>query len=401
MRFDPRPEDEAFRRELRAFIAANLPDDVARRSRQGYLFHREDSKWWTRVLQARGWSVPHWPVEHGGPGWTAMQRYIFDEECFLAGTPNLLEAGTTLVGPVIYTFGNAAQKARFLPAIVAGEIVWCQGFSEPGSGSDLASLRTRADRDGDHYIVNGSKIWTSLAQHADWIFCLVRTDQQAKPQQGISFLLFSMDTPGIRVQPIISIDGCHHLNQVFFDNVRVPAENLIGEENKGWGYTKFLLGNERAFAGASVPLLKRYLMKLKHIARTERRGDRPLIEDPLFAQRLAQMELEVRAIDMACLRVVQQGEGTSEGGWWIGSALKVRGTELQQQLTTLMMEALGDYGTVFYPEPMPGGLPNLDLPGPDYAPGIGADFFYHRACTIYGGSNEIQRGIIAKLALNL
>jgi alkylation response protein AidB-like acyl-CoA dehydrogenase len=401
MNFDPRPDDEAFRRDIRAFLAASLPADMAQRGLQGYLFNKDDSVRWTKILQQRGWSVPHWPKEHGGPGWTGMQRYIFDEECFLAGTPPILEAGTTLVGPVIYTFGSEAQKRRFLPPIIGGDMVWCQGFSEPGAGSDLASLRTRADRDGDHYFVNGSKIWTSLAQHADWIFCLVRTSQDVKPQQGISFLLFDVKSPGVTIQPIISIDGCHHLNQVFFDNVRVPAENLIGEENKGWGYTKFLLGNERAFAGANVPLLKRYLMKLKRMARQERSGGRPLIEDAAFSQKLAQLELEVKGIDVSVLRVIQEGEATSEGGWAIGSVLKVRGTELQQQLTTLMMEAVGDYSAVFYPDPDLAGLVNQLLPGPDYAAGLGADFFYHRACTIYGGSNEIQRGIIAKLALQL
>jgi acyl-CoA dehydrogenase len=308
MDLTPDPTNEAFREEVRQFLRGHLPADLAWRGQQGYLPDREDSLRWTRILhETRGWSVTSWPKEYGGPGWTPAQRYLFEEECYLAGAPLQNQAGVTLVGPVIYKFGNAEQKKRFLPPIQKGEVFWIQGFSEPSAGSDLANLRTTAIRHGDHYLVNGQKIWTSWGIYGDWNFVLVRTDPEAKPQKGISFLLVDVRSPGVTVRPITTLDGCHHLAEVFYDNVRVPVENLVGEENKGWSYTKALLFDERAFLGAEAPALKRYLAKIRRYASLERVGDRPLIEDPTFAARLAQFELEVLAIDMTVRQVLHEG----------------------------------------------------------------------------------------------
>ncbi|REG58502.1 acyl-CoA dehydrogenase [Paraburkholderia sp. BL6669N2] len=395
--------DKAFRKEVRDFLKAHLPADLAWRGQQGFLAGDDDALRWTRILhEARGWSVPHWPADLGGTGWTAAQRYIFEEECYLAGAPTQNQAGVSLVGPVICEFGNDEQKRRFLPPIQRGEVFWAQGFSEPGAGSDLASLRTTAVRDGDHYIVNGQKIWTSFGGYGQWNFVLVRTDAEAKPQKGISFLLLDMKSPGVTVRPIATLDGCNHLAEVFYDNVRVPVENLIGEENKGWGYTKFLLFNERAFLGAEAPALKRYLRKIRHYAMKERAGDTPLIEDATFAARLAQYELEVLAIDMAVQKILHQGLDERSGGMAIGSMLKVRGSELHQRLTEMLLEVIGDYGAVFYGDPNEDhALRGQTFVGPDYAPGLAAEVFYRRACTIYGGTAEIQRNIIAKALFGL
>jgi len=403
MDFHTDPVNESFREEVRAFLREHLPPDMAWRGQQGYLAGADDSQRWTKILhETRGWSVPHWPVEYGGTGWTAAQRYIFEEECYLAGAPAQNQAGVALVGPVIIEFGNEEQKRRFLPPIQRGELFWVQGFSEPGAGSDLASLRTSAVRDGDHYIVNGQKIWTSFGSHGQWNFVLVRTDAEAKPQKGISFLLLDMNTPGVTVRPIASLDGCSHLAEVFYDNVRVPAENLVGAVNQGWGYTKFLLFNERAFLGAEAPALKRYLAKIRNYAMREREGDRPLLEDPVFAARLAQYELEVLAIDMAVQKVLYQGVSELTGGMAVGSMLKVRGSELHQKLTEMLVEVLGDYGAVFYADPNEDlALRGRRFPGPDFAPGLAAELFYRRACTIYGGTAEIQRNIIAKAMFGL
>jgi len=403
MNFEPNASSEAFRDEVRTFLREHLPGDMAWRGQQGYLPGDDDSLKWTRILhEARGWSVPFWPKEHGGTDWTAEQRYIFEEECYLAGAPSPNQQGVTLVGPVICEFGSDEQKRRFLPAIQKGEVYWVQGFSEPEAGSDLASLRTTAVRDGDHYIVNGQKIWTSNAIWGQWCFLLVRTDTEAKPQKGISFLLVDLATPGVTVRPITSLDGCNHLAEVFYDNVRVPVENLVGEENKGWGYTKFLLFNERAFLGAEAPALKRYLAKIRRYASQERAGTLPLIQDPTFANRLAEYELEVMAIDMAVKRVLHLGVSEQTGGMAIGSMLKVRGSELHQKLTEMLVEVLGDYGAVYYPDPNEDrALRDQRFTGPAFAPGMAAELFYRRACSIYGGAAEIQRNIIAKAMFNL
>ena len=403
MDFQEDPENRPFRHEVREYLKEYLPPDLAWRGQQGYLPDDGDSQRWTRILhESRGWSVPTWPQEYGGPPWTAAQRYIFEEECYLAGAPLQNQAGVNLVGPVICEFGDEDQKARFLPPIREGKVYWVQGFSEPGSGSDLASLRTTAIRDGDHYVVNGQKIWTSNGSYGDWCFVLVRTDPDAKPQKGISFLLVDLKTPGVTVRPIATLDGCEHLAEVFYDDVRVPVENLVGDVNAGWGYTKYLLFNERAFLGAETPALKRYLKKIKHYASQQTGSNRPLIEDPGFAARLAECELEVLAIDMTITRVLHQGIDASSGNMALGSILKVRGSELHQTLTEMLYELIGDYGPVFYANPNEDHrLRDASFAGPDFAPGLAAEVFYRRACTIYGGTAEIQRNIIAKSMFGL
>jgi len=409
MDFEISSADKAFQQEVREFLKENLPPDIARKGQRGFHLSYADQGRWQRILYDKGWGAPGWPTEHGGTGWSLMQRMIFEEECDRAGAPMQDVNVQAMIGPVIYTFGTPEQKKFFIEPMLKGELHWCQGFSEPGAGSDLASLRTRADRekdpagrDGNDYLVNGSKIWTSNAHMADWLFILVRTNHEVKKQAGISFLLVDMKTPGIRVRPLWSIDGCHHLNETFYDNVRVPVANRIGDEGQGWAIAKFLLVNERVFGGADLPAIKRFVARLKRLALAERAGGRPLIEDRSFAQRLAQLELEVMALDMAIMRIIAGGEAGSAGGNPVGSVLKIRGTELQQRLTELTIEALGDYGGVFYSDPEAHGADAAKLPpGPDYAAGAGADFFYRRAATIYGGSNEIQRGIIAKLMFQL
>jgi alkylation response protein AidB-like acyl-CoA dehydrogenase len=403
MDFEPDPAIEAFRREVRQFLKEHLPADMAWRGQQGYLPDREDMLRWTQILHTtRGWSVVGWPQAHGGPGWSAEQRFVFEEECYLAGAPLQNQSGVHLVGPVICKFGNDEQRQRFLPGMREGKVFWIQGFSEPGAGSDLASLRTTAVRDGDHYIVNGQKIWTSYGVHGDWNFVLVRTDPAAKPQKGISFLLLDAHSPGVTIRPITTLEGSHHLAEVFYDNVRVPVENLVGEENAGWGYTKALLFDERAFQGAESPVLKRNLAKIRRLASRQQAGGRPLIDDPTFAQRLAQCELEVMAIDMSVKRILHLGLDESRGGMAVASMLKVRGSEMHQRLTEMLTELIGDHAAVYYPdsneEP---SLRGRRTPGPEYAPGLVAEQIYRRACSIYGGSAEIQHNIIAKALFNL
>ena len=397
MDFKPDPKDAEFREEVRAFLAAYLPPDLAARNRLGYHPMRADTQAWTEILNRRGWSVPNWPKEYDGPGWSPVQRHIFEEESFLAGAPALSTQGPALVGPVIYTFGSQAQKDRYLPGIRTGEEFWGQGFSEPNAGSDLVSLRTRAVREGDHYIVNGHKIWSSEAQFADQVFFLARTNPEAKPQRGISFLLIDANAPGLTIRPIVGIDEGVSLNEMFFDNVRVPVENLVGEEGKGWSYAKFLLDNERAFS-AEVPRNRRNMAKLLHIARTETFRGRPLIEMPGFAERIAQARIDLDNLEFLMLSALYEKSGGASRP--IGSVLKIKGTELQQRIQQLCIEALGDRAAIFYPEPWDERV-NAHPPGPDYAPGVTGDMLYRRAATIYGGSNEIQRNIIAKQMLGL
>lgn len=384
--------DAAFRAEVRRFIAANLPPQMAQRTLRAYHPHKPDVLYWTARLQERGWSVPNWPVEHGGPGWSVTQRHIFDEECFLAGCPAVSPQGVYLVGPIIYTYGTAEQKARFLPGIRSGEQFWAQGFSEPNAGSDLVSLQTRAVREGDEYIVNGQKIWTSEAHYSEWLFLLVRTGA-GKPQASVSFLLVNLKTPGITIRPIVSLDGGHILNEVFLQDVRVPAENLIGEENKGWTYAKELLGAERTFS-AEVPRCKGLLERVRMIARSVRSHGRPLIDDPHFARRLAQLEIELLAHEATLWRVVAEEEARA-GPVPTSSVLKVTGTELVQRIGALMVEALGEDALPLYLESVYLHERPMNAPGSDLAPGVVADFLYRRSATIYGGTNEIQRNILA------
>ncbi|HEY1837406.1 MAG TPA: acyl-CoA dehydrogenase family protein [Rhizomicrobium sp.] len=387
------PEEEKFRKEVRAFIAENLPK-LGKTSRREFET-REDFLGWHRILARKGWAAPHWPVEYGGTGWNTTQRFIYNEESARAEAPVLLPFGLTMVAPVIYTFGDEAQKNKFLPGILSGDDWWCQGYSEPGAGSDLASLKTKAIREGDHYIVNGQKTWTTLAQFADWIFCLVRTDANAKQQEGITFLLIDMKTPGITVKPIIVLDGAHEVNEVFFDNVKVPVENRVGEENKGWTYAKFLLVNERSGI-AGVARSKKAIERLKEIGRAELIDGKPLIETEEFTRKIAETEIDLAALEYTELRTLaQESKGHNAGPE--SSILKIKGTEIQQRLTELTLEAVGYYG---YPNDRAFG-DNEFLPGPDYASGIAGHYFNMRKVSIFGGSNEIQRNIIAKAVLGL
>jgi len=384
------PAIAAFREEVRSFLREQLPADMASRTLRGYHAPKTDMIAWTRTLHARGWSAPHWPVEHGGPGWSPLQRHVFEEECALAGAPPTCTSAFSLVAPVIYTHGTEAQKRQHLPPILRGDAFWGQGFSEPNAGSDLATLRTRAERDGDEYVVTGQKTWTTEGHFADWLFCLVRTNPEAKPQRGISFLLIDATSPGITIRPIVSIDDAHSLNEVFFDQVRVPVANRIGDEGQGWSFGKLLLDNERAFS-AEVPRNKRMLQRLKALAR-----DRGLIADPVFAHRIAELEVELGALEWMTLRALSEHGSAAASAWPAGSVLHVLGSELQQKTGALLVEALGDRGVVAYPE-WQGAAPPADYPpGPHDAPGVTADFLYRRAVTIYGGSNEIQRNLIAR-----
>jgi alkylation response protein AidB-like acyl-CoA dehydrogenase len=386
-------EDAAFRDEVRTFIAENYPAEM-RVARPETDLTKEQMLLWHKVLHKKGWIAPLWPKEYGGPGWTITQRYIWDQETGLAGTMQPLPFSITMVGPVIYTFGNEAQKKKYLPRILSGEDWWAQGYSEPGSGSDLASLRCRAVRDGDHYVVTGHKTWTTLAQYADWIFCLVRTDPSAKPQNGISFLLIDMKSPGITVRPITTIDGAHEINDVFFEDVRVPAENLIGTENKGWTYAKFLLGNERTNM-AGTGRSKRALKRLKEITKLEIRANDMAAAE--FAKDIAKLEIDILALEATEFRMVSQlSRGKDPGA--AASLLKIRGTEITQRLTDLTHRAVGNYGLALRDSP---ASANMFNPGPEYSHLASARYLNTRKASIYGGSNEIQRNIIAKAVLGL
>lgn len=392
------PEELQFREEVRSFLASSLPDGIRQKMLAGLHITREDTVRWQRILFEKGWGGPGWPKEFGGTGWDPVRQYIFEEEGAAAGAPRLLPFGLKMVGPVIMRFGNAAQQQRFLPRILTGEDWWCQGYSEPGSGSDLASLKTRAERKGDHYVVNGQKTWITLAQHADWIFCLVRTDPAAKAQAGISFLLVDMKTPGVTVRPIIMLDGGHEVNEVWFEDVKVPLENLVGKENEGWTYAKFLLGHERTNI-AGVGASKRELVRLKRIAGEERKHGRPLLEDPYFAARLAQVEIELMALEITNLRVVSaEAERRAPGPE--ASLLKIKGTEIQQALAELMMQAVGRYALPFRKEALDGEFRGAPV-GPAYAAPLAATYLNLRKTSIYGGSNEIQKNIVAQLILGL
>tara|TARA_R110002124_G_scaffold153244_1_gene320248 strand:- start:41752 stop:42951 length:1200 start_codon:yes stop_codon:yes gene_type:complete len=392
-------EDEAFRAEVRQFIAQKLPKELAERDTVGAAAERGALKNWQKVLYNKGWVAVNWPKQFGGTGWTPMQKHIFNEEMASANAPRLSPFGLSMVGPVIYTFGNQEQKNQHLGGILSGDVWWCQGYSEPGSGSDLASLKTKAVRQGDHYIVNGQKIWTSYAHEADWIFGLVRTDETVKQQEGISFLLIDMKTPGIEVKPIISIDGLHHLNEVFFTDVKVPVTNRIGEENKGWTYAKFLLVNERTGI-AGVPESKRKIAHIKEIARKERLGDGAMLtEDQGFMARLFEVEVKLTGLEYTNLRIIaEEVAGRSAGPF--SSTLKIVGTEVQQALSELAVEAVAFYSMPFQKEHLIGTANEAPV-GPGYAVSVTSAYNFGRAASIYGGSNEIQRNVIAKAVLGL
>ena len=385
--------DLAFQAEVREFVEQNLPDDIRNRVLENRQDHKADYTRWMKILAERGWSAPQWPKEHGGAGLDAWHRHLFEEEISRHPVPVAVPFGITMVGPVIYTFGTAEQRARFLPPTVNFDIWWCQGYSEPGSGSDLASLRTKAEPDGDDYVVNGTKVWTSYAQYADWIFCLVRTNSDGKPQEGISFLLIDMTAPGIEVQPIISIDGQHHLNMVHFTDVRVPQANRIGEENKGWTYAKFLLQYER-FAIAEVAESQRRLVHLRQAAAKE-----GLDRDPDFMRAVAEADVELQALAGTNLRyLAAEAQGKPVGAE--ASMLKIRGSELRQRLTELAIAAGGSYLGPLAGYGRDVGS-NWDEVLPAHLRGAADDYFFSRAASIYGGSNEIQRNVIAKATLGL
>ncbi len=402
MRLEFTDEEQVFREEVRRFLREQLSSDISDKVLNGYELGREDHVMWQRRLHERGWGGMGWPVEFGGPGWNSVQQYIFEEESALAGAPRLIPFGTKMVAPVIMAFGSVAQQRRFLPKISSGAEWWCQGYSEPGAGSDLASLKTRAVRDGDHYVVDGQKTWNTLGQYADWIFCLVRTDPHAKQQSGISFLLIDMKSPGITVRPIMLLDGGHEVNEIWFENVRVPVDNRIGEENRGWTYAKFLLGHERTNI-AGIGIAKRELARLKRIAACEYQHGRPLREDPLFAAQIAQVEVDLWALEITNLRVLSaQRQSPSTGPE--ASILKIKGTEIHQSISELLMRAVGPYALPLRREAMEAGWqfdPTRESPGPRYASTLASSYFNQRKLSIFGGSNEIQKNIIAKMIVGL
>jgi alkylation response protein AidB-like acyl-CoA dehydrogenase len=396
LRFTAR--EEAFRREVGDFIAASLPERTRRKMLRGQLISREETLGWQAILEARGWGAPHWPVEWGGCDWTPIEQYLYREEMQRAPAPQLYPQNMNLVGPVIIAFGTEAQKQRFLPRIRTMEYWFCQGFSEPNSGSDLASLTTRAERRGDHYLVNGQKIWTSNAHNANWMFALVRTDPTVCKQEGISYLLIDMASPGITVRPIITLDGAHHTNEVFLDNVEVPVANLIGEENKGWTYAKYLLRNERTNI-ARVGMSKARIARAKALAAETIVDGRPLIADPVFRQKVALIEVELKALEITTMRVVdEQRRNEAVKGDIKPSLLKLKGSEIFQATSELFVEIGG-------PDAMPRSLEQLRGDGAgvraDWQATAAPDYFYERSASIFGGSNEIQRNIVGKTLLGL
>nr|WP_299240694.1 acyl-CoA dehydrogenase family protein [uncultured Halomonas sp.] len=392
------PEENTFREKVRAFLADKLPDDIQRKVRLGQQLSAEEHVRWQNCLSERGWLAPGWPVEHGGTGWSPVEKHIFEEECAAAHAPTVVPFGVNMVAPVIIRFGSDEQKHHYLPRILNNDDWWCQGYSEPGAGSDLASLKTRAKRDGDHYIVNGQKTWTTLGQHANMIFCLVRTDPEAKKQAGISFLLIDMDTPGISVRPIITLDGAHEVNEVFLDDVRVPVANRIGEEGEGWTCAKFLLTHERTGI-AGLGHAKQALRHLKDAARRQTHRGRPLIETPSFREQIARVELELMALEVTNLRVLAAArDGGAPGAE--SSLLKIRGSELRQRLSDLTRRTLGPQALPFFADFLAGDEDSLD-DDQTFTAAATAQYFNRRKLSIYGGANEIQKNIIAKTILGM
>lgn len=385
--------DLRFRDEVRRFLDAELSDELreAGRACSGIFCDRPVAQRWLSILNARGWAVPHWPIEHGGTGWSVTQHYIFERELALADAPPIAPNATRMVGPVIIAFGTSEQKTRYLPKIRSGEDWWAQGYSEPGAGSDLASLQCRAVRDGDHYVINGTKIWTTHAHWSNRIFCLVRTRTDGKPQAGISFLLFDLDTPGISIRPIISISGDHELNQLFFDDVRVPVSSLLGEENDGWTIAKYLLSHERS--SQYGPSLRARLRRLKRFAR-----DNGLTAEPMFRRKLAEAEMRLDALEATELRLVSAFSAGQPPSLAQAGQMKVQGTELRQRLTEIAVEALGAYALPWQPMSQ-GAWPSNEPVGPDFGPVVMGQYLNDRAASIYAGSNEVQRNIMAAALL--
>lgn len=395
-------EEEAFRGEVLAFLRERLPQRIADKVRNGKRLTRDDMATWHAILNAQGWLANHWPKEYGGPGWNAVQKFIFENECAIAAAPRIVPFGVNMLGPVLIKYGSEAQKRHWLPRILDGSDWWCQGYSEPGAGSDLASVRTTAVRktgeSGEHYVVNGQKTWTTLGHYANMIFCLVRTATDVRKQEGISFLLIDMNTPGIEVRPIITLDGEHEVNEVFFTDVRVPVANLVGEENKGWTYAKYLLTYERtniAGVGFSVAALAR----LKRAARHVTRNGKPLAHDPQFAARLARVEIDLENMKTTNLRVIAAVAGGGVPGAE-SSMLKIRGTEIRQEISSLLRRAMGPYAAPFIEQALDEHDEGAHV-GPEEAASAAAQYFNNRKLSIFGGSNEIQKNIISKMILGL
>jgi alkylation response protein AidB-like acyl-CoA dehydrogenase len=386
------PEEQQFRADIRAWVRENLPVDISHKVHNAMRLSRDDMQRWGKILGKKGWLGHAWPKTFGGPGWNSVQKHLFEEECALAGAPRVLPFGPVMVAPVIMAFGNAAQQQRFLPGIASGEVWWSQGYSEPGSGSDLASVKCRAERQGNKYIVNGQKAWTTLGQYGEWIFCLVRTSNEGKPQTGISFLLIDMKSPGVTVRPTVLLDGEAEVNEVFFDDVEVPAENLIGEENKGWTYAKHLLSHERTNI-ADVNRSKRELERLKRIAKLE-----GVNNDTRFRDEIAKLEVDVVALEMLVLRVLA-AEKSGKNPLDIAALLKIRGSEIQQRYSELMMLAAGPFALPLIQEAMEAGWQGNFPGGGVWCAPLASTYFNFRKTTIYGGSNEVQRNIVAQTVL--
>lgn len=393
-------QETTFRNEIQRFISEHLPAATQKKMELGLPLSREEMVDWQRILNKKKWATPGWPAEFGGPGWTPVQRYLFYDELHLAAAPEPLSFNVTMVGPVIIEFGTAEQKNRFLPRIANLDDWWCQGFSEPGAGSDLASLTTHARRDGDCYIVNGQKTWTTQAQHADWMFALVRTDASAKKQKGISFLLIDMKSPGVSIRPIISIDGRHEINEVFLDNVQVPVSNLVGEENRGWDCAKFLLGHERT-GQARVGIAKERIRTIKKLAGQSPEGRPGMMDDPRFVDRLTQLEIDTKALEITLLRALAASEtGQSTQNTVLTSMLKIKGSELRQSASELLLQLAGPHAMRAVDGEKT--LTNDELDDLNLWPAAAAStYFFWRALSIYGGTTEIQKNVIAKLTLGL
>jgi len=386
------PEEQTFREDIRAWVKTSLPKDIAHKVHNALRLSRDDHQRWAKILGKKGWLGHGWPKEFGGPGWNAIQKHLFEEECALAGAPRVIPFGPVMVAPVIMAFGNAEQQQRFLPGIASGEVWWSQGYSEPGSGSDLASVKCKAEKQDGKYIVNGQKTWTTLGQYGEWIFCLVRTSNEGKPQTGISFLLIDMTSRGVTVRPIKLLDGESEVNEVWFDNVEVPIQNLIGEENKGWTYAKHLLSHERTNI-ADVNRAKRELERLKRIAKTK-----GVYDDPRFKDEIAKLEVDVVALEMLVLRVLSAAK-SGKNSLDIAGLLKIRGSEIQQRYSELMMLAAGPFSLPLIEEAMEAGWQG-DFPGGELSDApLAGTYFNMRKTTIYGGSNEVQRNIVSQFVL--
>jgi alkylation response protein AidB-like acyl-CoA dehydrogenase len=395
--------EQEFRTEVRTFLTQQLPEELRAKARAGIRHSAQDLRRWQGILCERGWGAGLWPERFGGAGWNVVQQFIFEEECAQAGAPPQLPFSIRMVAPVLMAFGNRAQQDYFLPRILSGEHWWCQGYSEPGSGSDLASLRTSAVRAGDHYVVNGQKTWNTLGQFADWIFCLVRTDATGRPQQGISFLLIDMKSPGISVRPIITLDGEHEINDIFLENVQVPCTNRVGEENQGWTYAKFLLGHERT-NNAGIGMCKRGLASVKALAARQPADGTALLTDTRFRDRIATLELEILALEITNLRVLSALAHEKRSPGPEASLLKIKGSEILQQLAELKMHALGHDALPYLRAGLESAWsvpPLVAEHYPDNAAPVAGQYFNQRKTTIYAGSNEIQRNIIAKMILGL